>query len=86
MKSIDWPLVFVAATSLFGFGVQHQNVRDLSCKVDSLQSTENDVASLKLQYIVVLEELEKFQNLSTKDLAGARELTGESPSKDNQKH
>jgi len=57
MKSVDWPLIFVAATSLLGFGVQHQHVKDLSGRVASLEKL-----SMK-DHNIVVEETEKVRKL-----------------------
>eukprot|EP00587_Corethron_hystrix_P007507 CAMPEP_0113318438 /NCGR_PEP_ID=MMETSP0010_2-20120614/13006_1 /TAXON_ID=216773 ORGANISM="Corethron hystrix, Strain 308" /NCGR_SAMPLE_ID=MMETSP0010_2 /ASSEMBLY_ACC=CAM_ASM_000155 /LENGTH=244 /DNA_ID=CAMNT_0000175739 /DNA_START=178 /DNA_END=909 /DNA_ORIENTATION=+ /assembly_acc=CAM_ASM_000155 len=59
MKGIDRPLLFVAAASLFGFCVQQNDIKNLRRTVDSISSTEENVASLKLQ----LEELEKARKM-----------------------
>jgi len=75
MTKMDWPLLFVAASSLVGLGVQHHSIKYLNGRVDSLLNTENDVASLKLQYSVLHEEMEKLQKLATKDIAATRPFT-----------
>eukprot|EP00587_Corethron_hystrix_P012840 CAMPEP_0113318378 /NCGR_PEP_ID=MMETSP0010_2-20120614/12969_1 /TAXON_ID=216773 ORGANISM="Corethron hystrix, Strain 308" /NCGR_SAMPLE_ID=MMETSP0010_2 /ASSEMBLY_ACC=CAM_ASM_000155 /LENGTH=159 /DNA_ID=CAMNT_0000175665 /DNA_START=114 /DNA_END=593 /DNA_ORIENTATION=+ /assembly_acc=CAM_ASM_000155 len=79
---MDWPLLFVAASSLVGLGVQHHSIKYLNGRVDSLSNTENDVASLKLQYNVLHEEMEKLQKIATKDIAGTRKLEASPFTKD----
>lgn len=76
MKGVDFPLLFIAAASLLGFGVQHQNYKHLNDKVEGISETKKEVARLKAQYDIVLEELDKVRKLSSsadsmKDLAGA---------------
>ena len=43
MKGIDWPLLCVAAASLLGFCVQQNEIKNLSWRVDSLSSTEENI-------------------------------------------